>query len=95
MKKTIMSIMIALFLLNISSFSFAASYGKSMGASNMVVEGTIVSVDKAKNQFTIKDDDDGREVTIQAWASDIAKLSQSAHVKVTLSQFSNRATTIR
>ena len=55
----------------------------------------MVSIDKTRNQFVVKDDDDGREVTIQTWASDIAKLSQGGHVKVTLPQFGNLATRVR
>ena len=95
MKKSLILLVVGLLMLNFSTLSFAERFNKSGGIVSRIIEGQIVSIDKAKNQFVVKDDDDGREVTIQAWASDIAKLSQSAHVKITLPQFSNLATTVR
>ena len=84
MKNYIMIPLIALFLLGISSSGFAASYGKSAGASYMVVEGTITSIDKAKNLFVIKDKDDGKAYGLSALASQTASLNQGDHVKVTV-----------
>ena len=84
MKKSILGVMIALFLVSISSLSFAASYGKSAGASYMIVEGTIVSIDKAKHLFAIKDKDDGTIYGLSAWPSDMDSLNQGDNVKVTV-----------
>ena len=81
MKKTIITL-IVLSVLSITPLSFAASYGKSMGASYMVVEGTIVAIDKAKNLFVIKDKDDGKAYGLGAGDSQIASLDQGDNVKV-------------
>ncbi len=95
MKKSLMLLVTGLLMLNISTLSFAERINKSAGSVSRIIQGQVVSIDKAKNRFVIKDDDDGKEVTIQAWASDIAKLSESDHVKVTLPQFGNLATRVR
>ena len=84
MKKFTFFSIIALTILALTPMSFAASYGKSMGSSYMVIEGTIVSIDKAKHLFTIKDKDDGRTYGLSAFESDIASLNQGDNVKVTV-----------
>lgn len=63
---------------------FAASYGKSLGQSYMVIVGTIEAIDQAKHLFVIKDKDDGRSYGLSAWPSDMASLSQGNYVKVTV-----------
>lgn len=83
MKKSIITV-IVLSILSIAPLSFAANYGKSMGASYMVVEGTIVSIDKAKNVFVVKDKDDGKTYGLLAWVVDISSFNQGDHVKVTV-----------
>ena len=82
MKNSIITAIITLSLLGVSSSSFAASYGKSLGAGYMVVEGTIVEINKAKNLFVIKDPDDGKTYGLST--SNIAALNQGDHVKVTV-----------
>ena len=84
MKKTIITLM-ALFMFTITPLSFAASYGRSMGASYMVINGDIRAVDKAKNLFVIKDrDDDGKTYGLSAFPSQIASLNQGDHALVTV-----------
>lgn len=95
MKKSLILLIMGLSILNFSTFSYAERYNKFGGTVTRIIEGQVFSIDKARNRFVVKDDDDGKEVTIQAWASDIAKLSESAHVKVTLPQFGNIATSVR
>ena len=82
MKKPISAIIIALSLFSISSLSFAASYGKSLGVTYMVVNGSIVSVDKVNNLFAIKDGEDGKIYGLKTF--DIASLNKEDHVKVTV-----------
>ena len=84
MKNIIIAGIISVSLLSIFSSSFAASYGKSAGASCMVIEGTIVAVDKTKNLFVIKDKDDGKTYGLGAFASQIASLHEGENVKVTV-----------
>ena len=84
MKNYLITAIITLSLLGVSSSGFAASYGKSGGASYLVIEGTIVSIDKTKNLFVIKDKDDGRTYGLSAFTSQIASLNQGDHVKVTV-----------
>lgn len=79
MKRPILTTIIALSLLSISSLSFAASYGKTAGAAYMVVDGTIVSVDKAKNLFAIKDKEDGKIHGLSAF--DLSSLNQGDNVR--------------
>lgn len=93
MKRTI--IMISLFVLSFAVPSFAERFNKSGGSVTRIIEGQVISIDTTKNRFVVKDNDDGRQVTIQARASDIAKLSEDAHVKVTLPQFGNIATRVK
>ena len=84
MKKGIIITSVVLSLFIISLPSFAATYGKSVGTNYMVIEGTIVSIDKAKSIFVIKDKDDGKAYGLSAWGSDIANLSQGDSVRVTV-----------
>jgi len=85
MKKNIIIIMMTLFLSSIlASVSFAASFVKFMGVSQMVIEGTIVSIDNTKNLFVIKDHDDGTTYALNAYASNINSLAQGDHAKVTV-----------
>lgn len=82
MKKPILTTIIAVSVLSISSLSFAASYGKTMGASHMVVDGTIVSIDKAKNIFAIQDKEDGKIHGLSAL--DLSSLNKGDNVRVTV-----------
>ncbi len=82
MKRPILTTIIALSVFSISSLSFAASYGKTAGAGYMVVDGTIVSINKAKHLFAIKDKDDGKVHGLSAL--DIASLNQGDNVRVTV-----------
>jgi hypothetical protein len=50
----------------------------------MVVEGTIVSINKAKNVFAVKDKDDGKVYGLLAWVVDISSYNQGDNVKVTV-----------
>ena len=84
MKKGIIVAVIVVSLFSISSLSFAASYGKSIGSSYMVVEGTIVSIDKAKHTIVIKDKDDGKTYGFSVGTSNIASLNQGDSVRVTV-----------
>ena len=82
MKKfTIFSILV-LTILTLPLTAFAASFNKSAGASYMVIEGTIVSIDKANNRFLIKDNDDGKTYGLSTWS--VQSLNQGDHVKVTV-----------
>ena len=84
MKNKIIVAVLALTIFGIAPMSFAATYGKSAGASYMVVEGTIVSIDKAKKLFAIKDRDDRKVYGLLAWVVDISSLNQGDNVKVTV-----------
>lgn len=95
MKKLLILLVLGLSMLNFSTFSFAERINKSGGTVSRIIKGQVVSIDKVKNRFVIKDEDDGKEITIQAWASDIVKLSQDAQVKVTLPQYGNLATSVK
>lgn len=83
MKKSIIMLMAVIALVAVSSQSFAARYDKRGGVSYQITSGTVVSIDKTKNLFAVKDDDDGRTYGFMAWASDLASLNQGAHVTVT------------
>ena len=82
MKKSIIALLIVLSLFSISSLSFAVSFGKSMGIGYMVVEGTVVSVDKTKNIFAVKDRDDGKIYGLSAF--DVTSLNKGDNVTVTV-----------
>ena len=84
MKNKIIISGLALVMLGIAPMGFAASFGKSGGQPYMVVEGTVVSVNKAKNIFAIKDRDDGKTYGLSAFASDIASLNQGGNARVTV-----------
>lgn len=83
MKKLIITLTVAISLIAISSQAFAARYDKRGGVSYQITSGTIVSIDKTKNLFAVKDEDDGRVYGFMAWASDLASLNEGAHVTVT------------
>ncbi|MCA9399434.1 MAG: hypothetical protein KC618_06770 [Candidatus Omnitrophica bacterium] len=83
MKKSIIMLMAAISLIAISSQAFAARYDKRAGKGYKIVTGTIVSINKTKHLFAIKDDDDGKVYGFMAWASDLASLNEGAHVTVT------------
>lgn len=83
MKKLIITTIAVVSLIATGSQAFAARYGKSAGRSYQITEGTVVSVNKAKDLFSVKDKDDGRIYGFMAWASDLASLNQGDHVVVT------------
>lgn len=83
MKNLIIASIAAVSLMTISSQAFAAQYNKHLGVGYRVVEGTIVSVNKEKNLFAVKDKDDTTVYGFMAWASDLASLSEGGHVVVT------------
>ena len=74
---------VAISLIAISSQAFAARYDKRAGVGYQITTGTIVSINKSKTLFAIKDDDDGKIYGFMAWASDLANLNEGAHVTVT------------
>lgn len=67
----------------ISSQSFAARFNKGAGISHQITRGTVISIDKTKNLFTLQDSDDGKVFGFAALASDIASLNKGDHVDVT------------
>ena len=84
MKKFTICSGIALAILAFSQLSFAYTYNKSVSGNYVVIEGSIVSVDKTKHLFVIKDKDDGKTYGLSAFASQIASLNQGDNVKVTV-----------
>lgn len=74
---------VAISLIAMSSQAFAARYDRRAGKYYQIVSGDIVSIDKAKNRFAVKDEADGKVYGFMAWASDLASLSEGAHVTVT------------
>lgn len=82
MRKNILMGVITLLLCSIPSLGFTATYGKSLGERYMVVEGTIVSVDKAKNTFAIKDKADGKIYKLSARG--VGSLNQGDYVSATV-----------
>lgn len=82
MKNLIIMAIAAVSLVATGSQAFAARYDKSAGVSYQIIEGTVVSINKAKNLFAVKDKDDGKVYGFMAWASDLASLNQGDHVVV-------------
>ena len=93
MKKLTILPILVLTILTFSQISWAASYQKFLGASNMVIQGTIVSVDPAKNLFVIKDEDDGTTYALISFA-DLSSLKTGDHVQTTVPHPGNLASQI-
>ena len=93
MKKLTILPIVILTILTISQISWAASYQKFLGATNMVISGTIVSVDSSKGLFVIKDADDGTTYTLSTFA-DLSSLKRGDHVQATVPHPGNLASKI-
>lgn len=73
----------AISVVTFSSQTFAARFDKRAGGSYQITAGTVVSINKTKNLFTLKDSDDGKVYGFMARASDIASLNEGDHIVVT------------
>jgi hypothetical protein len=91
MKRTILLTGVLLLFFGLTTASYAAHYGKSLGASYKAIEGTVLSVNQAKSNFVIQDKDDGTRTTVYASSKQIVSLNSGDSVKVTLSIPGNRA----
>ncbi len=94
MKKAIITAVIAVSMLGLTASSFAATYTKIAGASYVVVDGQVVSVNP-KGWFVIQDKDGGAQRTVYAFAKDLDSLSAGDHVRVTLPQPGSLASKIQ
>ncbi len=83
MKRSIILLMAAISLITISSQAFAARYDRIAGVGYQITDGTIVSIDKTKNLFAVRDSEDGKVYGFMARDSQIASLNQGDHVVVT------------
>lgn len=83
MKKGIITAVVVLSMLGISSMSFARLDRKQGGIAYFIVAGQIVSVDKSKHSFSVKDGEDGRTYHFTASQSDIESLMEGSSVRVT------------
>lgn len=95
MKNLTMFLIIALTMLTLTPMGFAAKRGKSLGVSNAVIDGTVVSIDKEKHLFSIKDKDDNTIYGLTAFALDITSLNKGDSVKVTVSMPGNVVSSIK
>ena len=93
MKKLTILQIVVLTILTFSQMSWAASYQKFLGASNMVISGTVVAVDPSKNLFVLKDKDDGRTYGLITF-SDLSSLSTGSYVQATVPHPGNLASKI-
>ena len=90
MKKTILLTSVVLLLFGLTTASYAAHYGKSLGAGYKAIEGKGLSVNQVKSTFVIQDKDDGTRTTVYVSSKQIASLNSGDFVKVTLSIPGNR-----
>ncbi len=70
---------------------FAEMYQKSLGVTYKIIAGSVVSVDKVKNYFVVKDSETGKQTTVKTDAATIASLTEGQVVRVTLPQSGNLA----
>jgi len=89
-RKIIMSVM-ALVVLSLTTLSFAETYQKSLWATSIIITGTVVSVDTAKNNFVVEDRETGKQKVVYADANTVASLHAGDPVRVILPQVGNLA----
>jgi hypothetical protein len=94
MKRVIVSLMVILALICLTSISFAAEAAKpsldtptaktEVGSSLETIMGKIVSINKAKSEIVVKDDESMTDKTFVVKKKDLNKLKKGKLVKVTL-----------
>ena len=91
MKKTLLITLVSLSAFVFAAVSFAETHYKSGGATYCLIEGKIISVDKAKDFFVVQDKDTKERTTVKAYDDVIASLNEGDNVGVTLAVGSNLA----
>ena len=91
MKKPMMITLMMLLSVSLVTATFAEMYQKSLGVTYKVIAGSVISVDKAKNWFVIKDNETGKRTYVKADPDTIASLNEGQSIRVTLPQSGNLA----
>ena len=84
MKKSIIIAIAAGLVFGLASTSFAHRYDRSSGASNVTIEGKVISVNQAKGNFVLACNELGKNTTVYTSQDQISSLHAGDFIKVTL-----------